>query len=151
MTFRFGARSRRNLEGVHPDLIRVAQHALSISDTDFVIVDGLRTHGEQERLVAAGASTTRDSRHLTGHAIDLAAWVGGVSWDLGHYYRIAMAFRDASATLGIPVRWGGAWVLLTPSTNPADAVEAYVIRCRQQRRKALVDAGHFELPKASYP
>lgn len=64
-------RSLRNLKGIHPDLRRVMDRALKDSPIDFVVIDGLRTIERQRQLVAAGASKTMNSRHLTGHAVDL--------------------------------------------------------------------------------
>lgn len=64
-------RSLKNLKGIHPDLRRVMDRALKDSPIDFVVIDGLRTIERQRQLVAAGASKTMNSRHLTGHAVDL--------------------------------------------------------------------------------
>lgn len=64
-------RSLKNLMGIHPDLRRVMDRALKDSPIDFVVIDGLRTIERQRQLVAAGASKTMKSRHLTGHAVDL--------------------------------------------------------------------------------
>lgn len=104
MSFRFSARSRKALVGVHPDLVRLAERALGLSPVDFVVTEGLRTEARQRELVAAGASRTLDSRHITGHAIDVAAWLGEIRWDFGLYVQIAIAFRDASKAERVPVR-----------------------------------------------
>lgn len=150
--YRLSARSRARLQGVHPDLIRVAEAALARSRVDFAILEGLRTVARQRELVAKGASTTMNSRHITGHAVDVGAFVGPqLRWDMGLYYQIAEAWRDASEALGVPIRWGGAWVRLTPDVVPEVAVMRYVERCRAEKRRPLVDAVHFELPAAQYP
>ena len=110
MTFTFSARSYRNLRGVRPELIAVATLALTRSEIDFVVTEGLRTLQRQMDLVKEGASRTLDSRHLTGHAIDVAALVGGqVTWDWPAFERIALAFKSAAADLGIALVWGGDW------------------------------------------
>jgi peptidoglycan LD-endopeptidase CwlK len=110
MAFRFSARSRARMKGVHPDLIRLAERAIVLSEVDFMVTEGLRTPARQAELVKAGASRTLNSRHLTGHAIDVAALVGGkVRWDWPLYPRIAKAFKQASAELDIPLTWGGDW------------------------------------------
>lgn len=148
----FSVRSRQRLEGVHPDLVRLAEAALDLSPIDFGIIEGRRTVARQRQLVAKGASRTMNSRHITGHAVDVGAYVGRqLRWDMGLYYQIAEAWRDASEALGIPVRWGGAWVRLTPDVVPDVAVMRYVERCREEKRRPLVDAVHFELPAAQYP
>lgn len=110
MNFRLGARSLKNLQGVHPDLVRVVHRAIELTPTDFVITEGLRTRKRQEELVAAGASKTMNSRHLTGHAIDFAPIVAGkVRWDWPLFPPIAKAFKDAAAEKGVQIVWGGDW------------------------------------------
>lgn len=110
MTFRLGERSISRLVGVHPDLVRVVRLAIGITPVDFAVIEGLRSPERQAELVRAGASRTMNSRHLTGHAVDLAAYVGGeVRWDWGLYPRIAGAMKDASKELRVPIEWGGDW------------------------------------------
>ena len=110
MSFVLGARSRQRLQGVHPDLIRVVERAIQITEVDFTVLEGLRTPARQQQLVKAGASRTLRSRHLTGHAVDLGAFVEGeVRWDWPLYYKIAKAVKAAAAELGVPIEWGGDW------------------------------------------
>lgn len=110
MAFRLSARSLSRLEGVHPDLVKVVHLALTKTPIDFMVTEGLRTRERQKQLVASGASRTMNSRHLTGHAVDLAAWVGGtVAWDWPLYPKIAWAMKEAARELGIPIIWGGDW------------------------------------------
>ena len=81
MQYSLGERSRQRLEGVHHDLVRVVERAIQITPVDFTVLEGLRTIQRQQQLLAAGATTTLKSRHLTGHAVDLGAFVGGeVRW-----------------------------------------------------------------------
>ena len=110
MTYKLGRRSRRRLDGVHPDLVAVVERAIEITEVDFTVLEGLRTKTRQASLVEAGASRTMRSRHLTGHAVDLAAYVDGqVSWDWPLYYRIAKAMKRAARELGVELQWGGDW------------------------------------------
>lgn len=110
MSFRLSIRSRDRLKGVHPDLVAVVERAIQLTGVDFMITEGLRTPARQAELVRAGASRTLNSRHLTGHAIDVAALVGGqVRWDWPLYGRIAEAFRQAARELNTPITWGGDW------------------------------------------
>ena len=67
----WSARSLRSLWGIHPDLRRALDRALKDSPVDFVVIEGLRTKERQKQLVAAGASKTMNSRHITGHAVDI--------------------------------------------------------------------------------
>lgn len=102
------ARSERNLKGIHPDLVRVIRKAAE--DADFIVIEGLRTVARQMQLKAAGASQTLNSRHLTGHAVDLAAKVGGtIRWDWPLYEKIAEAVKAAAAELDVAIVWGGDW------------------------------------------
>lgn len=127
MAFRFGARSKERLKGVHPDLVAVMNRALQISPMDFTIVEGLRTEARQKQLVAAGASMTMRSRHLTGHAVDIAPWVGGaIRWDWPLFHQMAVAVKAAAAVEGIPIEWGGDW-------------------------RRFKDGPHWQLPWKDYP
>lgn len=111
MSFKFSKRSLDNLVGIHPDLVAVMHKALEYSPIDFVIIEGLRTVNRQKELFAAGATKTMNSRHLTGHAVDVAAWVGGsVRWDWPLYDGIAVAVKRAAKELGVCITWGGDWV-----------------------------------------
>lgn len=125
--FSFSQRSWNNLKGVHPDLVKVATLALRKTEIDFVVTEGLRSRARQVQLVDAGASTTMNSRHITGHAIDVAALVAGkVRWDWPLYSKIAVAFKEAAKELGIAIKWGGDW-------------------------KTFKDGPHFELDRKVYP
>lgn len=127
MTFVLGATSQKNLLGVHGDLVRVVRRAIQLTQVDFRVIEGVRTKARQRELVAAGASRTMDSRHLTGHAVDLVALVGGkVRWDWPLYGTLAAAMKSAARELGVPLRWGGDWTTFR-------------------------DGPHFELPRGQYP
>lgn len=95
---------------MHADLIKVVLRAIQISEVDFAVIEGMRSIGRQKALVEAGASWTMDSRHITGHAVDLAAWViDTVRWDWPLYDKIAVAMFKAAAELEIAIEWGGDW------------------------------------------
>lgn len=125
--YTFSQRSRDNLAGVHVDLVIVATHALTISPIDFVVTEGLRSEARQRRLVDSGASQTMRSRHLNGHAFDVAALVDGeIRWDWPLYSRIADAMIAAARRFKIPIEWGGHWT-------------------------SIKDGPHFQLPWDKYP
>ena len=127
MTFSLSQRSIKALEGVHPDMVKVVKRAIQITDIDFVVTEGLRSLQKQKQLVAAGASQTMRSRHLTGHAVDLAALVAGkVRWDYPLYGKLAVAMKQAATEVGVPIEWGGDW-------------------------KSFKDGPHFQLPWKQYP
>ena len=127
MTYKLGPTSLLRLQDVHPDLVRVVERAIQLTEVDFTVLEGLRTKERQAQLLKAGATTTMNSRHLTGHAVDLGALVGGkVRWDWPLYYKIADAMKAASAELDIPIEWGGDW-------------------------KKFKDGPHWQLPHKEYP
>lgn len=108
--YKLGPRSQSRLKGVHPDLVRVVERAIEITEIDFAVLEGVRSKTRQEQLVKAGASQTMRSRHLTGHAVDLGAYVAGsVRWDWPLYHKLAVAVKQAAAELQIPIEWGGDW------------------------------------------
>jgi len=120
-------RAERNLVGVHPDLQRIVRRASDLSPVAFTVTEGVRSRERQAKLVAQGASRTLNSRHLTGHAVDLAAKVDGqVRWDWPLYARLAEAMKAAAKELALPLIWGGDW-------------------------KSFRDGPHFELPRSAYP
>ncbi len=154
MSFKLGTRSRSELKGVHPDLVAVVERAIALTVQDFGVHDGIRTMAEQKKFVAAGVSKTLDSRHLTGHAVDLVPFINGqLRWEDQPIYKIADAVRMAAKELEIPIRWGGAWdVLLTESTDsPEEMVEDYIARRKAAGKKAFIDGPHYELPRDKYP
>lgn len=120
-------RSHEKLKGVHPELIAVVLRAHQISEVDFIVTEGLRTVERQRELYTRGASTTMNSRHITGHAVDLAAKIGKeVRWDWPLYYKIADAMKIAAVEKGVSIIWGGDW-------------------------KTFKDGPHFELDRRMYP
>ena len=110
MTFRLSQKSLDRLSGVHPDLVAVVRRAIEITETDFTVLEGVRSKARQAQLVASGASQTLNSRHITGHAVDLGAWVDGeVRWDWPLYHKIAAAMKEAAKELNVAIVWGGDW------------------------------------------
>jgi len=150
--FKFGKKSKQELVGVHPDLIRVVNEALRYSEVDFAVHDGMRTPEEQAALVKAGASRTSKSRHLTGHAVDLIPYVNGkMRWEWEPIFKIARAVQRAAKEQGVPIRWGGVWDRELQSIgDPKKEEEAYVARRLAKKLRAFVDGPHFELPARVY-
>lgn len=110
MSFHLSERSRGRLKGVHPALVAVIEAAIQKTPVDFMVTEGVRTPARQAALVRAGASLTLNSRHLTGHAVDVAALVdGAVRWDWPLYPRIAEAVKAAAKKEGVAIVWGGDW------------------------------------------
>ena len=86
----------------------------------------IRQRRTTAELKAAGASKTLKSRHLTGHAVDLAAMVGKeVRWDFPLYTRLGSLMKQAAQECKVPIDWGGDW--------------------------KFKDGPHFQLTWAAYP
>lgn len=153
ITFHLGKRSERRLSGVHGDLVKVVRRALVITTRDFTVLEGLRTEARQKQLVADGASQTMNSRHLTGHAVDLAPLdEGQVTWQWQHYFGLASAMQQAAQELDIPVVWGGCWDRrLNDIGDPKNAQLLYIERRRALGKEPFLDGPHFELARTVYP
>ena len=124
---KYSQRSLDSLKGIHPDLRRVIDRALQKSPLDFIVIEGVRSRKRQSELLATGASQTMDSRHITGHAVDLLP-IGPngpeFAWPL--YYKLGPAVKAAAQAEGVPIVWGGDW-------------------------KSFKDGPHFELDRNAYP
>lgn len=115
----------QNLSGVHPDLVAVVKRAIEITEQDFSVIEGVRNIERQRQLVAKGASKTLNSRHITGHAVDIAPWP--IDWeDLKRFEIMADAMKQAADELGVDVEWGGDW-------------------------RSFYDGPHFQLSRKAYP
>lgn len=117
-------RSRKNLVGVHPDLVRVVEAAFERCPVKFVVTEGLRNLERQKQLKAAGKSWTLNSRHLTGHAVDVVD-ADDFKYDIPDMTSIASAMKESAAELKVPIVWGGDW--------------------------KTKDTPHFELDRKAYP
>lgn len=127
MPFTLNLRSEKNLVGVHADLVRVVRRAATDSELEFIVTEGIRTLEKQKSLVDAGASQTLKSRHLTGHAVDLATILAGeVRWDYPLYTKLSAVMKQAAKLENVPIEWGGDW-------------------------KTFKDGPHFQLPWGAYP
>ena len=122
--------SLAKLRGVHPDLVRVVLRCAddwADPETGFIVTCGLRTIEEQRLLYQKGATRTMRSRHLTGHAVDLAATVQGqVRWDWPLYTKLSKAMKAAAKAEKVPIEWGGDWA-------------------------TFKDGPHYQLPVSKYP
>lgn len=131
--FVFGKRSLTNLQGVHPDLVKVCHRALELSDIDFTVIEGLRTYQRQKELVAKGASKTLNSRHLTGHAVDIAPYP--IDWNnRDRFIALSKFMFQAAKELNVKIRWGGDW------NENGD-----------WKDEKFSDLPHFELSRKVYP
>lgn len=109
--FIFSQRSEKNLQGVHPDLVKLVRSALLLSEVDFCVIEGVRTQDRQRQLVRDRHSQTLNSRHLTGHAVDLAPLIDNIiPWDRWEFFlKVAEVMKESAMNSHIPIFWGGDW------------------------------------------
>ena len=149
MPFKLSQRSLDRLVGVKPQLVEVVKLAIELTTVDFGVVEGLRTLETQKRYVETGKSQTMNSKHLTGDAVDLVAYIDGqVSWELNVYDNLADAMKTAATQKGVGLKWGAAWNV-PDIRNWQGSMEAamnhYIDERRRQGRRPFIDAPHFEL------
>ena len=93
-----------------PELVAVMMAAAEKLDFDLYVVEGMRSKSRQAQLVKQGASQTQNSRHLTGHAIDVAPYVNGeIRWDWPLYTKMAPVIKSVARAQGVKITWGGDW------------------------------------------
>ena len=116
MNYKFGKTSEEKLATVDSKLANIARKALAVSNIDFGITEGKRSVEKQKQLVEEGASKTMNSKHLSGHAIDIVCY--------------ADAFKLACKGSEIKIRWGGSWKVNDFTLNPENK---------------FIDAVHYEI------
>jgi peptidoglycan L-alanyl-D-glutamate endopeptidase CwlK len=139
MTYALGPQSRARLQGVHPDLVKVVERAIELTDQDFMVLEGVRTPARQKELYAQGRTApgpkvtwTLNSNHFInpktgfGHAVDLVPFP--VDWSHTKLDVVSKAMFAAAWELGVPIRWGADWD-----------------RDGKPREKGETDSPHFEL------
>ena len=124
MAYKLGTRSKNNLKGVHPDLVKVVEKAIGLTTQDFTVIEGVRTTKRQQELYAQGRTAPgnivtnvdgvkKKSNHQAkadryGHAVDIVPYP--VDWDsISKFDNIAVAMKLAACELGVDIVWGGDW------------------------------------------
>jgi peptidoglycan L-alanyl-D-glutamate endopeptidase CwlK len=139
MSFILDKASCEKLRGVHPDLVRVVEKAVSICDQPFIVFEGVRSVERERSLIAKGFSKlknpfrcrhvpTKDAKYgLVSHAVDLVPLIDGKpQWLWPHIYPIARAMKAAALSEHVVIEWGGDW-------------------------KTIKDGPHYQLPWSLYP
>ena len=149
MAYTLGQRSMKRLRGAQPALRRVVQYAIMVTSVDFTVLEVVRSTERQRKLFATRATRTMNSRHLTGHAVDLGAYVDRtIRWDWPLYFDIAEAMKRASEAEDVELVWGGAWdqVLTGNDLTPIEMNRQYILS-----NNSFPDGPHFELSWRKYP
>jgi peptidoglycan L-alanyl-D-glutamate endopeptidase CwlK len=139
MPYALGPKSRERLSGVHPDLVKVIERAIQLTQQDFMVLEGVRTPARQKQLYAQGRTApgpkvtwTLNSNHFInpktgyGHAVDLVPFP--VDWSHAKLDVVSKAMFAAAKELGVAIRWGADWD-----------------RDGKPREKGETDSPHFEL------
>ena len=113
--FKFGRRSSAELMTVNYPLQKVLNRAIRITPIDFSILKGRRSQAEQDRLYAQGRTQpypvvtwTRESKHITGDAFDVAPYP--LDWnDTEGFIMLAGVILAAAKLEGVKLKWGGSW------------------------------------------
>lgn len=108
--------SKKNREGIHDNLIKMGDLALTICPIDFGYPKdaGKRTTERQFELFHDGKSKCDGrllrSYHQSGRALDFYAYVDGkASWDKLHLALVGASHLQAASILGFGAEWGGLW------------------------------------------
>ena len=110
--YKFGKRSKKNMEGLQPELVEVLETALNFGVMDFSVIGGARTIEEQAELYALGRTRpgkvvtwTLNSRHIGGFAFDVAPYP--LDWnDYNKFSELAGVIKSAAAVCAVELEWG---------------------------------------------
>lgn len=128
--YKLGTRSKENLVGIHPNLVKIIESAIINSPCDFTITEGVRTTKRQQELYAQGRTvkgiivTNKDgikskSNHQVksdgyGYAVDLYPFFLG-QVQINHkdtikkLKDISNHIKKTAKDLNIKIIWGGDW------------------------------------------
>ena len=109
MGYVLGKRSLKNLKGVKPLINKIVKRAITKTKQDFTVIEGLRTVKRQRQLVRNGFSKTMNSRHITGHAVDIVPYPIPGDWKKykdWQWQAIADAMKEAAEYYGADLEWG---------------------------------------------
>jgi peptidoglycan L-alanyl-D-glutamate endopeptidase CwlK len=158
VTYAFGARSLKNMEGLHPDVIRVLNVAIASTEQDFMVLEGsVRTREQMCINYGKGRTASQctakgvpaiyakpNERKVTWlrnpfaskHALQVDGFSHAVDivpfpvdWnDISKFDAMGKAMIDAAKLIKVGMRWGADW--------DQDG---------KLREKGETDSPHFEL------
>ena len=131
--YKLSERSLKSLEGVDPNLVKVVERAIELTEQDFLVLEGVRSkeqcyinYGKGRTVaqcLAKGVPTKYvqpslskvtwlnnplASKHVTGSAVDLVP--SPIDWDtISKFTTISKAMKQAAKELGVDLEWGGDW------------------------------------------
>jgi peptidoglycan L-alanyl-D-glutamate endopeptidase CwlK len=106
-------RDRLRMQGLHSQLVAVLELAASefTGAEGWFISEGRRSLERQKELYAAGRTKTLQSRHLTGHAVDIYPISERPIPEMApeDFDFINLAVRSAALKLQVPMKHGIDW------------------------------------------
>ena len=131
--YKLSERSLKSLEGVNPNLVKVVERAIELTEQDFLVLEGVRSKEQcyinygkgrtAAQCSAKGVPTNYAqpslskvtwlnnplaSKHVTGNAVDLVP--SPVDWKtISKFTTISKAMKQAAKELGVDLEWGGDW------------------------------------------
>lgn len=146
--------SIKRLVGVNPKLILIVNRALQICPLQLLVGEGVRTLETQREYVRKGLSQTMNSKHLTGHAVDMYALTsdGKLDGNYANILKVADSMIQASRELKIEIVWGGSWnqKILNNNKNANRLIEDYKAYKKSINSKPFYDTPHFEIDQKIY-
>ena len=131
--FKLSERSLNSLKGVNPNLVKVVERAIELTEQDFLVLEGVRSkeqcyinYGKGRTAAQCSAkgvpakyaqpnlskvtwlNNPLASKHVTGNAVDLVP--SPVDWNtISKFTTISKAMKQAAKELGVDLEWGGDW------------------------------------------
>ena len=131
--FKLSERSLKSLKGVNPNLVKVVERAIELTEQDFLVLEGVRSkeqcyinYGKGRTVAQCSAkgvptkyaqpslskvtwlNNPLASKHVTGNAVDLVPYP--INWNtISKFTTISKAMKQAAKELGVDLEWGGDW------------------------------------------
>ena len=110
MAYELTDADKRMLVGVDARLVELLERLAARTPIQFKVIEGVRSAERQRELYAQKKTKTLKSRHLTGHAVDIAPLVAGKpSWQWEHYTPLIKTAKAIAAELPTRFVFGYDW------------------------------------------
>jgi len=108
--YKFGSRSRKQMENIHPDLTKVLNEVIKYVDCS--VLEGHRSGERQNKLFEEGRTKVKypNGRHNANpsRAVDVVPYP--IDWDDRERFHLFAGFvLGIAKSMGINLRWGGDW------------------------------------------
>ena len=108
--YKFGSRSRKQMENIHPDLKKVLNEVIKYVDCS--VLEGQRSAERQNKLFEEGRTKVKypNGRHNANpsRAVDVVPYP--IDWDDRERFHLFAGFvLGIAKSMGINLRWGGDW------------------------------------------